>query len=95
MRTAIVVIVIILAIVLLGGVVNLGGAPIFSHIDSVLGTDVLMTAHNTIFFFLHRAQQRIEEQSSKAGEEVKKFQEEPLGIETKGRYKKLDDASSN
>lgn len=95
MRTAIVVIVIILAIVLLGGVVNLGGAPIFSHVDSVLGTDVLMTAHNTMFFFLHRAQQRIEEQSSKTGEDLKKFQEEPLGIETKGRYKKLDDASSN
>jgi hypothetical protein len=95
MRTAIVVIVIILAIVLLGGVINLGGAPIFRHIDSVLGTNVLMTAHNTVFFFLHRAQQRIEEQSSMAGEELKKFQEEPLGIETKGRYQKLDDASSN
>ncbi|MGO9568990.1 MAG: hypothetical protein ACLP5H_15755 [Desulfomonilaceae bacterium] len=95
MRTAIIVIVIILAIVLLGGVVNLGGAPIFSHIDSVLGTDVLMSAHNTIFFFLSRAQHRVEEESSKAGEEVKKFQEEPLGIETKGRYKKLDDAASN
>ena len=95
MRTAIVVIVIILAIVLLGGVVNLGGAPIFSHVDSVLGTDVLMTAHNTVFFFLHRAQKRIEEQSSKTGEDLKKFQEEPLGIETKGRYKKLDEASSN
>ena len=95
MRTAIVVIVIILAIVLLGGVVNLGGAPIFSHVDSVLGTDVLMTAHNTVFFFLHRAQQRIEDQSSKTGEYLKKFQEEPLGIETKGRYQKLDDAGSN
>jgi len=95
MRTAVVVIVIILAIVLLGGIVNLGGAPILRHIDSVLGTNVLMTAHNTVFFFLHRAQQRIEEQSSMAGEELKKFQEEPLGIETKGRYQKLDDASSN
>ena len=95
MRTAIVVIVIILAIVLIGGVVNVGGAPIFRHIDSVLGTDVLMTAHNTLFFFLHRAQQRIERESSRAGEKVKKFQEEPLGIETKGRYQKLDEASSN
>jgi hypothetical protein len=61
----------------------------------VLGTHVLMTAHNTLFFFLHRAQQRIEEQSSKAGEELEKFQEEPIGIDTKGRYKKLDDAASN
>jgi hypothetical protein len=95
MRTAIVVIAIILALVLLGGVVNLGGAPIFRHIDSVLGTNVLMTAHNTLFFFLHRAQQRIEEQSSRAGEELEKFQEEPIGIDTKGRYKKLDDAASN
>jgi hypothetical protein len=95
MRAAIVVIVIILAIVLLGGVVSLGGAPIFRHVDSVLGADVLMTAHNTVYFFLHRAQQRIEEQSSKTGEDLRKFQEEPLGIETKGRYKKLDDASSN
>jgi hypothetical protein len=95
MRAAILVIVIIIAIVLLGGVVNLGGAPIFRHIDSVFGTNVLMTAHNTLFFFLHRAQQRIEEQSSKAGEELEKFQEEPIGIDTKGRYKKLDDAASN
>jgi hypothetical protein len=54
-----------------------------------------MTAHNTLFFFLHRAQQRIEEQSSRAGEELEKFQEEPIGIDTKGRYKKLDDAASN
>jgi hypothetical protein len=95
MRTIILVIAIVLAIVLLGGVVNLGGAPIFSHIDSVLGTDVLMRAHESVFFFLHRAQTRIEEESSRAGAELRKFQEEPLGIETKGRYQKLDDAASN
>jgi hypothetical protein len=95
MRTAIVVIAIILAIVLLGGVVNLGGAPIFRHVDAVLGTDVLMPAHNSMFFFLHRAQQRMEEQSSKAGEGLQKFQEEPIGIDKKGHYKKLDEAASD
>jgi hypothetical protein len=26
---------------------------------------------------------------------LQKFQDEPLGIDTKGRYKKLDEASSN
>ncbi len=95
MRAAIVVIVIILAIVLIGGVVNLGGAPIFRHIDSVLGTNVLMTAHNTLFFFLHRAQQRVEEESSRANKELKEFQEKPIGIDKKGHYQKLDDAGSN
>jgi hypothetical protein len=95
MRTAIIVIVIILAIILLGGVVNLGGAPIFRHIDSVLGTNVLMTSHNTLFFFLHRAHQRIEKESSRAGEELKEFQEKPIGIDKKDHYKKLDEAGSN
>jgi hypothetical protein len=95
MRTAIVVIVIVLAIVLLGGVVNLGGAPIFSRIDAVLGTNVLMTAHDTLFFFLHTAHQRIEDESSRANKELKEFQEKPIGIDTKGRYKRLDDAASN
>ena len=95
MRTAIIVIVIILAIVLLGGVVNLGGAPIFSHIDSVLGTNVLMTAHNALFFFLHRAQQRIEDESYRANKEMQEFQEKPIGIDKKGHYKKLDEAASD
>jgi len=95
MRAAIVVIVIVLAIILIGGVVNVGGAPIFSHIDSLLGTDVLMTAHNTLFFFLHGVRQTIEDESSGAVTKVKKFQEEPLGIDKKGRYQKLDEASSN
>ena len=79
MRTAIVVIAIILAIVLLGGVVNLGGAPIFSHVDSVLGTDVLMTAHNTMFFFLHRAQQRIEETIVQGWRRLEKIPREAAG----------------
>jgi hypothetical protein len=95
MRAAIVVIVIILAIVLIGGVVNLGGAPIFRHIDSVLGTNVLMTAHYTLFFFLHSAQQRVEEESARANKELKDFQEKPIGIDKKGHYQKLDEASSN
>ncbi len=95
MRTAIVVIVVILAIVLIGGVVNLGGAPIFRHIDRALRTDVFMTAHKTLFFFLHRAQQRIGDESSKANRELREFQEKPIGIDKKGHYQKLDEAASD
>jgi hypothetical protein len=94
MRTAIVVVVIVLAIVLLGGMVNLGGVPIFSRIDAALGTNVLMTAHDTLFFFLHSAHQTIEDESTRADKELKDFQEKPIGIDKKGHYRKLDDAAS-
>jgi hypothetical protein len=94
MRTAIIVIVIVLGIVLLGGMIRLGGVPIFARIDAVLGTNILMTAHDTLFFFMHSAHQTIEDESTRANRELKEFQEKPIGIDKKGHYRKLDDAAS-
>ncbi len=95
MRTFVAVIVIVLAIILIGGVVNVGGAPIFSRIDSLLGTNILMKAHNTVFFFLHRVKSTVDTEASSVETGVKGFQAKPLGIDNKGRYRQLNDAASN
>jgi hypothetical protein len=52
MRTALIVAFFALIILLVGGTLRIGGAPIFAHIDSAIGTNVLMTVHNSIFSFM-------------------------------------------
>lgn len=57
MRPVIVIIGIILLVIFLGGAVNLGKAPLFGHIDSVLGTHALMNLHYTVFSILYRGEE--------------------------------------
>ncbi len=95
MRAFVAVIVIVLAIILIGGVVNVGGAPIFGRIDSLLGTHILMKAHNSVFFFLHRVKDTVGSEASSVKTKVKDFETKPLGIDNKSRYQQLDDAASN
>jgi hypothetical protein len=91
MRTLAIVLAIFLAVVFIGGAVNLGRAPLFRHIDTALGTDVLMDLHYGVFFFLNKGEREYE----RTTEKVKEFQTKPIGIDNKRKYRQLDDASTN
>ena len=89
MRTFGFVLLVFLVVVFIGGYINIGGAPIFWHIDAALGTDVLMELHHGVFFFLYGSSSRL----THTTEKLKEFQETPLGIDKKRKYRQLDDAS--
>ncbi len=91
MRTFAIVLAIFLVVVFLGGGVKLGGAPLFERIDYALGTDVLMDVYYGVFFFLDKGERGYE----RTTEKVREFQDKPIGIDNKRKYRQLDDASSN
>jgi len=93
MKTGIIVVCIVVAVMFLGGAVNIGGAPVFGHIDNFLGVHALMNAHRSVFFFLHKGQEVLESESERAGSTVNEFQERPVGIDNKGKYRQLDEAA--
>jgi hypothetical protein len=92
MRIAIVVIGVILLVVFLGGAVKLGKAPLFGHIDSLLGTTALMRLHFTVFSVLYRGGESAGEfgASTRSGiDDMAKKAE----FGKKQNYKRLDKAS--
>lgn len=93
MRAFIVVFVIVLAVIFVGGAFNLGGAPIFGHIDRLLRTHMLMSLHYSVFFFLYRGEDTVETGLSRTKGEMEEFQDRPLGFDKKKTYKKLDEAA--
>ena len=90
MRTLIIVVLAVLAIIFLAGTLNVGGAPIFQRLDSMLGTDVFMDLHDSIFFFVYRARDRADSELSRAKADLEKFGEKPVGIDNKGYQQKID-----
>jgi hypothetical protein len=54
MRTALIVALIVVIMLLAGGTVKVGGAPVFAHIDSVLGINILMGLHYAVFSFTEK-----------------------------------------
>jgi hypothetical protein len=91
MRTLGIVIVIFLAVVYLGGAVNLSGAPLFAYLDSVLGVDAFMAVYYGVFFFLQKGEREFE----RTTEKVRAFQERPVGIDNMQKYRQLDDAGKD
>jgi hypothetical protein len=82
-----------LVVVFLGGYVPLAGSPLFARIDRIAGTHLLMDIHYGVFFFIYpRDSSRSE---SRAAEDLKNFQERPLGIDNKSKYRDLDKASQH
>ncbi len=92
MRIAIVVIGIILLVIFLGGAVNLGKAPLFGHIDSVLGTTALMRLHYAVFSVIYHGEESAEEfgQGTRSGIDDM-AQKAEFG--KKQKYKRLNKAS--
>lgn len=93
MRVFIVVLAVVLAVIFVGGSLPVGGNSIFGHIDSALGISALTSLHNSVFFFLHRGTDRIEDGLSKTGKDLQEFEERPIGIDNKSKYKQLDEAA--
>jgi hypothetical protein len=56
MRIAILIVAVALAVIFVGGAINIGRAPLFGHIDSALGTTALMNLHYTVFSMVYRGQ---------------------------------------
>ncbi|HMK35102.1 MAG TPA: hypothetical protein VK463_08550 [Desulfomonilaceae bacterium] len=89
MRTFGVILMIFLVVVFVGGAIPLGKASLFERIDAAVGSDSLMTLHYRVFFFLYKGDREV----NKTGEQLKVFQDKPIGIDNKGKYRQLDDAS--
>jgi hypothetical protein len=92
MRSTAVILAVCLGILFVGGYFSVLGQPLFAHIDNVVGSDFLMTLHRGVFFFIYSTGKSA---LSGAGGEVDAFQRRPLGIDNKGKYRQLDDASNH
>jgi len=95
MKTLIVVLVVVLAVIFVGGAIPVGGNSLFGHIDSVLGITALTSLHNSVFFFLYRGKDSIDEGFTKTGEELREFEQRPIGIDKKKKYRQLDEAAKD
>lgn len=93
MRELSIVLAISIVILFVGGYFNVAGAPILEHIDSLLGTSVLMDLHRGVFFFVYRGGDAVKSEYSRTDRKLRDFQEQPLGFDKKKEYKKLDKAS--
>jgi hypothetical protein len=93
MRTLIIVVLAVLAIIFVAGTLNIGGAPIFYHLDSMLDTDLFMDLHDSIFFFVYRWKDRADSGISRTKSDLRKFEEKPAGIDNKGYQRKIDNVS--
>ncbi len=93
MRTLIIVVLAVLAIIFVGGAVNIGGAPIFYHLDSMLDTDLFMDLHDSIFFFVYSWKDSAGSELSRTKSNLRKFEDKPAGIDKRGYQRKIDDAS--
>jgi len=95
MRAFIFVLVVVLALIFVGGGVPIGRDTIFGHIDSMLGTTALMNLHHAVFSLLYRGEETLESGVVKTDRDVKEFQERPIGIDNKGKYRLLDEAAKD
>ena len=93
MRALIIAIIAVLAIILLGGSLNIGSGPIFWHMDSMLDTDVFMGLHYSLFYFLHRAEDSAADGLSHTKSKISEFEKKPAGIDNQGYRRKIDEAS--
>jgi hypothetical protein len=93
MRTLIIVVLAALAIIFVAGTLNVGGEPIFQRLDSMLGADVFMDLHDSIFFFVYRWKDRADSGLSRAKGDLRKFEEKPVGIDNKAYQRKIEGVS--
>jgi len=95
MRSVVIVVVAIGAIVYLGGTINVGGAPLFAHLDAMLGSDLFMSIHYGVFGFFQRGRGTAGDTMHRMGEDIDKFRQKPLGIDHGKKYRQLDNAAGN
>lgn len=93
MRYFIIVFAVIFGFIFVGGYVNVAGAPVFAHMDRMLGTNLLMKTHKTTFFFLYRGEQDLGGGVRRTEEDLREFEQRPVGIDRKREYERLDEAA--
>jgi len=95
MRSVVIVVVAIGAIIFLGGTINVGGAPLFAHLDAMLSTELFMDLHDGLFGFMQRGRGATGDSMRRMGEDIDKFRQKPLGIDHGKKYRQLDNAAGN
>jgi hypothetical protein len=93
MRTLIIVVLAVLAIIFVGGTLNVGGEPIFQRLDSMLNIDLFMDLHDSVFFFVYLWKDRADSGMSRAKSDLEKFEEKPVGIDNKSYQRKIDNVA--
>lgn len=93
MKSVVIVLVVILALVFLGGAIRVGGDSLLGHLDSALGITVFSDAYYTLFFFMHEGVDAVQSEYTKTNRELRDFQQKPLGFDKKKKYRELNDAA--
>ena len=93
MRALIIVLFVVLGLIFLGGAFNIGGAPIFGHIDAVLDTNLFMKIHYTFFSLIYRGERSLDSGINSTREDLEEFSKRPIGIDNPQKYEDLDKAS--
>jgi hypothetical protein len=91
MRTLALIVIIILVVVFLGGYVKFGGTPLLSRLDRVMNTTMFMDLHYLFFSFLYG--NHIGAGIKSKNQDIRSFQEKPLGIDNKSKYRELEKAA--
>ena len=92
MRALIIVVIVVFGIIFVGGALNLDGAPIFAHIDRLLGTDFLMQMHYAAFFWLYRGEECVGAGVRRTEQDIEEISVRYFGIDKEKKYRQLDDA---
>ena len=93
MKNLAIILIVIIVLIFLGGAIRVGGGSLLGHVDSALGITALSDTYYTLFFFMRRGVQKVESEYTKTDEDLKDFQQRPLGFDKKKKYKDLDAAS--
>ncbi len=93
MKWLIIIVVGTLAVIFIGGGIDVGSQPMFGHVDTILKTNAFMGLHEAVFFFLYRGEGSAEEGYGKTREDLDDFQRAPLGFDKRKHYKELDEAA--
>ena len=92
MRTAIIAIAIVVAVIFFGGAFNIGGAPIFGHIDDAIGTPIFMPLHYALFFYLDTGADSVRSGAQGVERDFRSFEKAPAGYDKHKQYRELDNA---
>lgn len=93
MKAFIIILIAVLALLFVGGAIRVGGDSLLGHVDSTLGITGFTDLYDTVFFFMRRGIESVEHEYKKTDQELKDFQDKPLGFDKKKTYRRLDDAS--
>ncbi len=92
MRTVVVVIAIVIAVIFFGGAFSIGGAPIFGHIDNAIGVPILMNLHYALFFYLDTGADTVRTGADTVERDIRAFEQAPAGYDKHKQYRQLDKA---